>query len=160
MGGVSHVELLILYELWTGERLQLEKAVPRYCRPGRSISVSAVPYGPGTDIWRSCWFLGALFRGLRDLPFGLRRFLFLVILVLITVGFGTLGMSSVDTVLLPGPVSPHLWNFWTSFWFCLVILMGLLLLYWLLTYSFGIVLPGLLGNCPLRGFLIGVMFVI
>ena len=73
VGGVSNVELLILYELWAGERLQLEKAVPRYRRPGRSISVSAVPFGPGTDIWRSCKFLGALFRGLRDLPFGLRR---------------------------------------------------------------------------------------
>ena len=74
VGGVSYLELLILYELWAGERLQLEKAVPRYRRPGRSISVSAVPSGPGTDIWRSCRFLGALFRGLRDLPFGLRRF--------------------------------------------------------------------------------------
>ena len=60
-------------ELWAGERLELEKAVPRYRRPGRPISVSAVPFGPGTDIWRSCRFIGALFRGLRDLPFGLRR---------------------------------------------------------------------------------------
>ena len=74
VGGVSYVELLILYELWAGERLELEKAVPKYRRPGRSISVSAVPFGPGIDIWRSCRFLGALFRGLRDLPFGLRRF--------------------------------------------------------------------------------------
>ena len=74
VGDVSYVELLILYELWAGERLELEKAVPRYRRPGRSISVSAVPFGPGTGIWRSCGFLGALFRGLRDLPFGLRRF--------------------------------------------------------------------------------------
>ena len=48
-----------------GERLELEKAVPRYRRPGRSISVSAVPFGPGTDIWRSCRFLGDLFRVLR-----------------------------------------------------------------------------------------------
>ena len=70
----SYVELLILYEVWAGERLELEKAVPGYRRPGRSISVLAVPFGPGTDIWRSCRFLGALFRGLRDLPFGLRRF--------------------------------------------------------------------------------------
>ena len=69
-----YMELLILYEVWAGERLELEKAVPRYRRPGRSISVSAVPFGPGTDIWRSCRFIGALFRGLRDLPFGLRRF--------------------------------------------------------------------------------------
>ena len=67
-------ELLILYELWAGERLELEKAVLGYRRPGRSISVSAVPFGPGTDIRRSCRFLGALFWGLRDLPFGLRRF--------------------------------------------------------------------------------------
>ena len=52
----------------------MEKAVPRYRRPGRSISVSAVPFGPGTDIWRSCRVLGALFRGLRDLPLGRRQF--------------------------------------------------------------------------------------
>ena len=47
--GVSFVEVLILYELWAGERLDLEKAVPRYRRAGRSISVSAVPFGQGTD---------------------------------------------------------------------------------------------------------------
>ena len=35
--------LLILYELWTGERLSLEKAHPRYLRPERPISVSGVP---------------------------------------------------------------------------------------------------------------------
>ena len=29
VGGVSYAELLILYELWAGERLKLEKAVPR-----------------------------------------------------------------------------------------------------------------------------------
>ena len=43
VGGVSYVELLILYELWAGERLILEKAQPRYLRLGRPISVSAVP---------------------------------------------------------------------------------------------------------------------
>ena len=43
IGGVSYLELLILYELWAGERLVLEKAHPRYLRPGRPISVSAVP---------------------------------------------------------------------------------------------------------------------
>ena len=52
--GVSYVELLILYQLWAGERLVLEKAVPQYRRAGRSISVSAGPSGPGTDIWCSC----------------------------------------------------------------------------------------------------------
>ena len=45
------VELLILCELWAGERLSLEKAHPRYLPPGRPISVSAVPFGPGIDIF-------------------------------------------------------------------------------------------------------------
>ena len=44
VGGVSFVELLILCEPWAGERLSLEKAHPRYLRPKRPISVSAVPF--------------------------------------------------------------------------------------------------------------------
>ena len=72
--GISYLELLILYELWAGERLSLEKATPRYLRPGRPISVSAVPFGPGIDIWRSCRFIGALMRALCLLPGGLGRF--------------------------------------------------------------------------------------
>ena len=43
-GGISFVEIPILYELWAGERLVLEKAVPRYRRLGRPISVSALPF--------------------------------------------------------------------------------------------------------------------
>ena len=74
VGGVSYVELLILYELWAGERLSLEKAHPRYLRTGRPISVSAVPFGPGIDIWRSCRFICALMRSLCLLPGWLRRF--------------------------------------------------------------------------------------
>ena len=74
VGGVSYVELLILYELWAGERLSLEKAHPRYLRPGRPISVSAVPFGPGIDIWRSCRFIGAIMRSLSLLPGGHGRF--------------------------------------------------------------------------------------
>ena len=73
-GGVSYVELLLLYELWAGERLSLEKAHPRYLRPVRPISVSAVPFGPGIDIWRSCRFIGAIMRSLCLLPCGLRWF--------------------------------------------------------------------------------------
>ena len=64
VGGVSFVELLILYELWAGERLSLERAVPRYLRHGRPISVSAVLFGPGIDIWRSCRFIGSVMRSL------------------------------------------------------------------------------------------------
>ena len=69
------MELLILYELWAGERLSLEKAHPRYLRPGRPISVSTVPRGPGIDICRSCRCIGALMRSLCLLPGGLGRFL-------------------------------------------------------------------------------------
>ena len=38
------------------------------------ISVSAVPFGPGIDIWCSCRFIGALMRSLCVLPGGLGRF--------------------------------------------------------------------------------------
>ena len=70
VGGVPFVELLLLYELWAGERLSLEKGHPRYLRPGRPISVSAVPFGPGIDIWRSCRFIGTIMRSLCLLPGG------------------------------------------------------------------------------------------
>ena len=73
--GISHVELLILYELWAGERFQFEKAVPRCMRVDRPISVSAVPFGPGIDIRRSCKLLGAMLRALCALPCGLGRFI-------------------------------------------------------------------------------------
>ena len=36
--------------------------------------MSAVPFGPGIDIWRSCRFIGALMRSLCLLPGGLERF--------------------------------------------------------------------------------------
>ena len=42
-----------LYERWAGERLVIESAVPSAKRVGRPISVSAVPFGPGIDLWRS-----------------------------------------------------------------------------------------------------------
>ena len=74
VGGISYVELLFLCELWARERLSLEKAHPRYLRPGRPISVSAVPFGPGIDIWRSCRIIGAMMRSLCLLPGGLGRF--------------------------------------------------------------------------------------
>ena len=63
VGGISFLELFILYELWAGERLSLEKASPRYLRSRRPISVSAAPFGPGIDIWRSlCLLPGGLGR--------------------------------------------------------------------------------------------------
>ena len=75
IGGGSYLELLILYERWTGERLVVESAVPFARRVGRPISVSAVPVGPGIDIGRSCRFLGSLVRFLALLPGGLIRFM-------------------------------------------------------------------------------------
>ena len=83
VGGVSYVELLILYELWAGERLTLEKAHPRYLRPGRPISVS---FGPGINIRRSCRFIVAMMRSLCLLPGGLVG-LCIALLVLITADF-------------------------------------------------------------------------
>ena len=74
VGGISHVELLILYELWAGEGLSSEKAHPRYLRPGRPISVSAVPFCPSIDFWRSCRFIGATMWSLCLLPGELVRF--------------------------------------------------------------------------------------
>ena len=104
--------MLILYELWAGERLSLEKACPRYLRPGRPISVSVVPFGPGIDIWRSCRFIGAVMRSLCLLPGGLRRF---VPLVPIFVGFVILVGKSVDMVSLLGRVKVLLCFSWMSF---------------------------------------------
>ena len=87
VSGVSYVELLILHELWAGERLSLKKAHPRYLRPGRPISVSSVPFGPGIDIWRSCRFVGLV----GFCP---------ALLVLIIADFVILGGRSVVMVLL------------------------------------------------------------
>ena len=94
VGGVSYVELLILYELWAGERLELEKAfldtaglVAQFqCR--LFLLVQALIFGVQVG------FLGLCFEvfGTCRSGFGV---LFLVILVLITVGFGTLGGSGV-----------------------------------------------------------------
>ena len=42
VGGISYVDLLILYELRAGERLSFENAHSRYLRPGRPISFLAV----------------------------------------------------------------------------------------------------------------------
>ena len=76
VGGVSYLELLILCERWAGERLVLEKALlvgRRAVRAGRPISVSAVPFGQGIEIWRCMlWFLTGLpGRLARFLPCGI-----------------------------------------------------------------------------------------
>ena len=75
-GGVSFVEILIFFfELWAGERLELEKA----CSPVSEARTPTFSVGcsvcPGTDFWPSCRFPGALVRALRTMPGGLGRFL-------------------------------------------------------------------------------------
>ena len=92
----------------------MEKAHPRYLRPGRPISVLIVPFGPGIDIWRSCRFIGAVMRSLCLLPGGLGGFC-PALLVLITVGFVILGGRRVVMVLLPDLVRVPLSSSWMSF---------------------------------------------
>ena len=68
----------------------MEKAVPRYRGAGRSISVSAVPFGQALTFGD---LAGILVRYFVLLLVCLAVFVgsFLVTLVLITAGFGTLG---------------------------------------------------------------------
>ena len=51
-----------------GEKLGIELAVPKIWRKRRPVSVSAVPFRPGTERWRSCRFLGNMVRALTDMP--------------------------------------------------------------------------------------------
>ena len=69
-GGVSYVELLILYERWAAERLRFEDSIPKCRRPGRPISVSAAPLCPDVDIWKLCRYFGNMTRALCRLPGG------------------------------------------------------------------------------------------
>ena len=147
VGGVSFVELLILYEQWAGERLILEAAVPKSRRVGRPISVSAVPFGPGIDIWRSCRLLGVALVGF-----------FLGILGLIIAVFGTLvGISAVRVFRLD-LVRLLLFGFWMNFSFSLVTVLSLVLTCLLGFFLLGILLVTLLlrfllGDCLLLGVL-------
>ena len=157
--GVSYVELLILYELWVGERLVLEKARPRYLRPGRPISVSAVPFGPGIDIRRSCRFIGAMMRSLNMLPGGLGRF------VPCSVGANHcrlrhVGWERCSHGLTSRPQESASGPFLISFCSCFSILLGLLVRCLLVPFHFGIVLLGLLvgflfGLCQFLVMLLG-----
>ena len=125
--------VVLLCELWAGERLVLEKALPRYRRPGRPISVSAVPFGPGIDIWRSCRFIGALMRSLCALLGGIGRF------VPCMIGANQcrlrqVGWENCGTRLTSWPERLLAWPFFVSSWsssdalllcHCGVVLLGL-----------------------------------
>ena len=150
--GVFHLlRLLILYEQWAGERLCLESAIPRHRRVGRPISVSAVPFGPGIDIWRSCRFFGV--------PSFVHYVCCLVALVgfslgvlgLIMVVFDTLVGRSAVMVLRPGHVRLLLFGFWMSFSFFSGIQLPLVLICLQGPFLLGITLRVLLVGSPLGG---------
>ena len=57
VGGVSYLELLLLYKLRAGERLVCEKAVSKMRRKSRPIPVSAAPVCPDIEMWKSSRYL-------------------------------------------------------------------------------------------------------
>ena len=74
-GGISYIEMLILYERWAGERLRVEDSLPKHKRRGRKVVVTAAPIVPDVQIWKLCRYLGAMLRALANLPGGLGWFL-------------------------------------------------------------------------------------
>ena len=82
------MEKLILHELWDWREAGLGEGRSAVSETRASISVSAVPCGPGTDIWRSCRFVEP-FAGHCVLCLPVLVGSCLAILVLITAGFGT-----------------------------------------------------------------------
>ena len=52
---------LFFMKLWAGKRfLSREGYILAIFGWGVQVSVSAVPFGPGIDFWRSCRFIGGL----------------------------------------------------------------------------------------------------
>ena len=72
---VSFLELLILFEQWTGHRLLSEKVTWPHVRANRPILIRSVPVSEGIEIRHGCQFLSSLIRGPAKLPGGLGRFL-------------------------------------------------------------------------------------
>ena len=73
--GVSHLEVLILFEKWMGHHLLPEKTVPMNSRPGRTTHVGTSPVSDGVQIRLGCQFVGSMFLSLGRLPPGLGRFI-------------------------------------------------------------------------------------
>ena len=111
--GVSYVELLVLYERCAGERLQVEESTPKYRRPGRPISVSAVPLCPDVDIWKLCQHFGNMMRALQGPAWRFREvhpwssWGQIMVGCVMLVGIGAVMVSLVDlgTLLLNGFLS-------------------------------------------------------
>ena len=73
--GISFLELLILFEQWSGHRLLIEKVTRPHVRANRPIFIPSVPVSEGIEIRHGCQFLSSLVRALAKLPGGLSRFL-------------------------------------------------------------------------------------
>ena len=73
--GICFVELLILFEQWTGHRLLSEKVTRPHVRAGRPFLLPSVPVSEGIEIRHGCQFLSSLVRALAKLPGAFGRFL-------------------------------------------------------------------------------------
>ena len=73
--GISYFELLLMFEVYTGHRLQTEKTVRPHLRSRRPLAFSGFSVGIGQEIRHECQFLHSLFRALGHLPGGLARFI-------------------------------------------------------------------------------------
>ena len=62
--GISFLELLILFEQWTGHRLLSEKGTRPHVGAHRPILIPSVPVSEGIEIRHGCQFLSSLLRAL------------------------------------------------------------------------------------------------
>ena len=70
--GISYFELLLMFEVCSGYRLQTEKTVRPHLRSRRPLVFSGFSVGIGQEIRHGCQFLHSLFR---FIPCGLARFI-------------------------------------------------------------------------------------
>ena len=73
--GISYFELLLMFEVFTGVRLQTEKTVRPHLRSRRPLSFSGFSVGIEQEIRHGCQFIHSLIRALGHLPGGLSRFI-------------------------------------------------------------------------------------
>ena len=131
----------------------LEKAVPGIGGLGAQFQCRLVRFGPGTDVWRSCRFIGALSRALCALPGGISRF------VLCDIGANHLrlrhiGWEKCGHGLTSRPRESASEGSKMSCYFFLDTVLGPLLLSWRVLCLFGTVLVGLPVGFPLGAFLL------
>ena len=73
--GISYFELLLMFEVFSGVRLQTEKTVRPHLRSRRPLAFSGFSVGIGQEIRHGCQFIHSLIRALGHLPGGLSRFI-------------------------------------------------------------------------------------